>query len=120
MMTVTQMVRHLGHSYELALGERVAAPLKGPPPVVMKWVALRSGLSWPKNVPTPPELKQTIAEESDIQFHAAVRMSIKKMEQLAVGTRCASTHPMFGAMTIRDWMRWGYLHVDHHLRQFGR
>jgi hypothetical protein len=28
-------------------------------------------------------------------------------------------HPLFDAMSERDWMRWGYLHVDHHLRQFG-
>jgi hypothetical protein len=30
------------------------------------------------------------------------------------------THPMFGEMTEKDWMRWGYLHADHHLRQFGQ
>jgi len=29
-------------------------------------------------------------------------------------------HPIFGAMKPWDWMRWGYLHADHHLRQFGR
>jgi len=29
-------------------------------------------------------------------------------------------HPIFGPMTAKDWMRWGYLHADHHLRQFGR
>jgi Protein of unknown function (DUF1569) len=28
-------------------------------------------------------------------------------------------HPIFGRMTEEEWMRWGYLHVDHHLRQFG-
>ena len=28
-------------------------------------------------------------------------------------------HPIFGAMTEAEWMRWGYLHMDHHLRQFG-
>jgi hypothetical protein len=27
---------------------------------------------------------------------------------------------MFGAMTRGDWLRWGWLHMDHHLRQFGR
>ena len=27
-------------------------------------------------------------------------------------------HPIFGPLTRRAWMRWGYLHVDHHLRQF--
>jgi hypothetical protein len=29
------------------------------------------------------------------------------------------SHPFFGRMTEREWMRWGYLHTDHHLRQFG-
>jgi hypothetical protein len=28
-------------------------------------------------------------------------------------------HPIFGVMADRDWMRWGYLHMDHHFRQFG-
>ena len=28
-------------------------------------------------------------------------------------------HPIFGPMTDAEWMRWGYLHMDHHLRQFG-
>jgi hypothetical protein len=29
------------------------------------------------------------------------------------------SHPIFGRMPDRDWLRWGYLHMDHHLRQFG-
>ena len=28
-------------------------------------------------------------------------------------------HPIFLEMSEEDWMRWGYLHMDHHLRQFG-
>ena len=28
-------------------------------------------------------------------------------------------HPMFGLMPDRDWLRWAYLHMNHHLRQFG-
>jgi hypothetical protein len=28
-------------------------------------------------------------------------------------------HPLLGTMSDAAWMRWGYLHVDHHLRQFG-
>lgn len=28
-------------------------------------------------------------------------------------------HPIFGEMTEAEWMRWGYLHCNHHLRQFG-
>jgi hypothetical protein len=29
------------------------------------------------------------------------------------------THPIFGRMSEAAWMRWAYLHTDHHLRQFG-
>ena len=28
-------------------------------------------------------------------------------------------HPIFLVMRDADWMRWGYLHMDHHFRQFG-
>ena len=28
-------------------------------------------------------------------------------------------HPIFGRMSDAEWLRWGYLHMDHHLRQFG-
>jgi hypothetical protein len=28
-------------------------------------------------------------------------------------------HPVFGRMSNKAWLRWGYLHTDHHLRQFG-
>jgi uncharacterized protein DUF1569 len=28
-------------------------------------------------------------------------------------------HPIFGPMSESAWLRWAYLHADHHLRQFG-
>ncbi len=39
---------------------------------------------------------------------------------LAADTRQLATHPYFGNLTKWEWMRWAYLHADHHLRQFGR
>ncbi len=30
-----------------------------------------------------------------------------------------SRHPTFGELTKWEWIRWGYLHADHHIRQFG-
>ena len=29
-------------------------------------------------------------------------------------------HSLFGKLSYVDWMRWGYVHTDNHLRQFGR
>jgi hypothetical protein len=28
-------------------------------------------------------------------------------------------HYMFGPLSESEWARWAYLHMDHHLRQFG-
>ena len=119
-MTAKQMVRHLRYAYEVALGERMVEPVKGPPPVLIKWLALRSGLRWMKNIQTMPELKRAIAEHSEDKFDGLVGVAIERMEAVASGTRCAPAHPMFGPMSAAEWMRWGYLHADHHLRQFGR
>jgi len=119
-MSPKQMVRHLKCYYEVALGERTVGSVQGLPPVVIKWLALRSGLRWMKNVSTAPELKRAIKEHSDDGLNELVSSTIGKMEQLAKCTDCAPAHCMFGPMTTRDWMRWGYLHADHHLRQFGR
>lgn len=118
-MTAEQMVRHLICAYEMALGERSVGVVKGMPPAVWKWLGLGSGVRWPKNVATPPDLLRAMDEGSNDTFEERVRVVVEKMEMLASG-RCGAMHPMFGPMTAQDWMRWGYLHTDHHLRQFGR
>ena len=119
-MTAKRMVRHLICSNEVALGERVVDPMEWPLPVVIKWIALRSGLRWRKNIQTVPALKRAIAEHSEAEFQVLLPAVIGSMEAVARGPQYAPSHPMFGPMTPEDWMRWGYLHADHHLRQFGR
>ena len=119
-MTAKQMVRHLRCACEVALGERSVEPRQGFAPVLMKFVALRTGVRWPKNVQTMPELKRAIKEHSSSDFEVLVSAVVEKMQMLATGTRYAPSHPMFGPMSDKDWKRWGYLHADHHLRQFGR
>jgi hypothetical protein len=117
-MTAMQMMRHVGCAYEVALGERAVQRVKTRAPRVVKWVALRSGLTWPKNIKTTPELER-VNEEPDGVWEELVEAAVVKMEALATRAR-ECDHPIFGPMTATDWQRWGYLHADHHLRQFGR
>ena len=119
-MSATQMVRHLDCACDVALGERAVQRVKGIPPSVMKWLALRSGVRWAKNIRTAPELEQLIEERADGEFDALLKSTEAKIERLTTAGSYAGSHPFFGAMTAADWMRWGYLHADHHLRQFGR
>jgi hypothetical protein len=118
-MSATQMVRHLGCACEIATGERTVETVKVGPPWLVKFVALRSGLRWPQGLKTPPELEQLMDEQPG-DFEALRARAVAQTAVVGRGVGLAGTHPFFGSMTAEDWMRWGYLHADHHLRQFGR
>ena len=119
-MSVGGMVCHLHDSYQLALGERIASPVRLPiPGRVIKYVALRTSLPWAKNMRSAREMQQ----ESGGTQPAAFEADQKRLLQTIVRfSKCESlhqvAHPFFGAMSSSDWLRWGYLHADHHLRQF--
>ena len=121
-MTIHQMICHLDDSYSLALNERKASPATGfLQQTVIKWVALWVPLKWMKGFPTRPELEQGKGGSAPVEF-AADRMRLAANLDRFCGALpypCIR-HPVFGPMTREDWQRWGYLHADHHLRQFGR
>lgn len=121
-MTVHEMLCHLSDAYSLALGERAASPATTLlQRTLVKWVALHSPFPWPHGVPTRPEMEQGVGGTPPDDFqrdHARLSAIIPRF---AESPDLASTlHPIFGSMRHGDWLRWGYVHADHHLRQFGR
>ena len=87
---------------------------------VMRWAALHSGLTWPHGVKTVPEVDQEIGGTRPVDFVADQQALEALMHQFATRTQdTLRPHPIFGPLTTREWQRWGWLHVDHHLRQFG-
>ena len=120
LMSVEEMVCHVREAYSLAMGEWCASPfkggLRGP---VIKWMALRVPMQWPKGVPTVPELKVEAAVVP-IEYEHDVAGLLAALERFVLLRENRNGHAFFGRMEPADWMRWGYLHADHHLRQFGR
>jgi hypothetical protein len=87
---------------------------------LMKWVALRLPLKWPPGVRTPPEVDQEIGGSKPVEFERDRRELEALMERFAqCRSRDLKPHPLFGRLSDSEWQRWGYLHMDHHLRQFG-
>ena len=85
-----------------------------------KWIAINSGLKWPHGVATIPEVDQEIGGTKPVEFARDRHELEVLMETFA--RRSASElqpHPIFGRMSTREWQRWGWMHMDHHLRQFG-
>ena len=123
-MTAPQMICHLNDSFLGIMGEK---PMEIPRGFTLwpalKYVALYSPGKWPQGVPTRPEFDQCSgAGTPPAQFEADVRSLLGTMDRFARRPRNFQfrPHPMFKEMSEAQWMRWGYLHVDHHLRQFGQ
>ena len=121
-MTVHQMVCHLTDSYVYALGEKPASSNTGLfQRTLMKWVALRVPLPWPKGIATRPEMEQGKGGSAPIEFSQDRATLIATLNHFCDQLpQPVLAHPTFGPMEPADWWRWGYLHADHHLRQFGR
>lgn len=75
-------------------------------------------MKWPRNIATRPEMEQGVGGTPPEEFERDRKKLIAVMERF-VRESSGLDHPIFGKMSGSDWMRWGYLHCDHHLRQFG-
>lgn len=104
------------------MGLRPVTPARLPyPRSLLKWVALWAPIPWPKGFKTVPELDQQTGGTSPAEFDDDVRELRGLLDRLTRRPRNFQwqPHPHFGQMSDREWMRLGYLHMDHHLRQFG-
>jgi len=120
-MSVDQMVCHLRDSCLAALGEKVVSPATGfLKRTLVKWIALRFPLKWPHGVKTRPEVEQGVGGTPPMEFERDRAALVTVFERFCLESASYVAHPVFGPMSREDWLRWGYLHADHHLRQFGR
>jgi len=118
-MTAHQALCHLTDSYKGVIGERAVSPthLWIPQPI-LKWLVLHA--AWPKGAPTRPEVDQLVGGTAPGDFAADRKALIEAMDRFCSAPDSRrGAHPLIGRMSREDWMRWGYLHADHHLRQFG-
>jgi hypothetical protein len=121
-MTPHQMICHLNDSFKMAMGARPANTATNLfRRTLIKWLALRVPMPWPKGVKTRPEADQEQGGTRPVEF----ARDMQELEALVARFTTEekdfrwSKHPIFGALSEPEWMRWGYLHMDHHLRQFG-
>ena len=120
-MSPHQMVCHLNDSFRMAIGERRVSDASGPlQRTIVKWIALFVPVPWPKTITTRPEVDQEIGGTCPGDFAADIAELRALVERVASrSVTWATTHPIFGRMSSSAWLRWSYLHMDHHLRQFG-
>src|SRR5205814_8623065 len=122
-MTPHQMICHLNDSFQTAIGERTVSGDKSNllTRTVVRWIALYAPLKWPHGVRTMPENDQERGGTPPEDFKRDLDALLTMIQRVTSSQKDFQwrRHPLFAQMCERDWMRWGYLHVDHHLRQCG-
>lgn len=122
-MCSAQMLRHLVLAFRMALRECAVADASSRKfdNQLVRFVALTLPVTWPRGINTVSEIDCAAILPSSLDF-------AEELKKTAVAIQCfgeapasdlRSTHPMFGTLNRTQWMRWGYRHTDHHLRQFG-
>jgi hypothetical protein len=118
-MTAHQMVCHLNDSFGVGAGTKYASPATSPlQRTLVKWIALRTSFPWPHGLPTRPEMEQGGGGTPPSDWDRDCSDLRRWINEFAACQKFG-THPIFGEMDRRDWLVWGYKHVDHHFRQFG-
>jgi uncharacterized protein DUF1569 len=121
-MNAHQMVCHLNDAFELAMGLKTASEeVTFLNRTLVRWIALRAPFTWPKGVPTRPEMDQLAGGTPPDEFARDATALAAAIQRFGRQPRDFqfTRHPIFGDLTEWEWLRWGYLHADHHFRQFG-
>jgi hypothetical protein len=121
-MTAGEMICHLADACRMAMGDK---PVSGVSSLtqrtVVKWVAFYLPRPWPQGVlVTVPEIGAGTGGTTPGAFSADITELARIIDRFTTSDAVGwPAHPIFGRLSRREWMRWGYLHTDHHLRQFG-
>jgi hypothetical protein len=125
-MSAGAMVCHLSDAFRVMYGERALASSDRVDArrrlrrTVIKWIALYAPAHWPQGLRTVAAVDRDRdgTRPSDFDHDRADLVGL--IERVAAGELPTDgEHPYLGRLSAWEWRRWAYLHVDHHLRQFG-
>jgi hypothetical protein len=122
-MSSHQMLCHLSDAFSSCLGERPVRPAsRWIPRRPVRWAVLWMPIRWPHGVKGPKEWDANAEGSVPREFESDRKELQKLIERFS--SRPAEfkwpEHPILGFMSRGEWLRLGYLHLDHHLRQFGK
>jgi hypothetical protein len=116
------MVCHLIDAFHMMTGKKLVSHATGlRQQTILKWAVLYLPLRWPAGILTRPEIDQEVGGRRPADFGADVT-ELEALVRIITAQKKNfewQQHPIFGQMSEAAWLRWAYLHTDHHFRQFG-
>jgi hypothetical protein len=120
-MNPHQAICHLTDSFKAVAGQRTMSlpPMAAWQSAVLKWAALYLPIKWTTGIKTAPENDQQQQGSAPKDWNSDKAELLEWLEKFSSGKMAFVVHPLMGNLSAEEWQRWGYLHCDHHLRQFG-
>jgi hypothetical protein len=117
-MSVSQMLKHMSLAFAVP-ANKVQLPkdklyyLAANP--VARYMMIHVMTRWPKNMATVDAFKI----KEDPAFEAAKNEMLANLHDFRKAAALPGRHPAFGVMSKALWGKAMYIHLDHHLTQFG-
>jgi hypothetical protein len=119
-MNVTEMLHHCNKATDAILqgkGESKKSTLKQK---IIRFLFLNVIRKFPKNANAPERFnikkRQLKPDEFEVELENYIKLATKftkHKEPIIV------SHPYFGKLSTKEWGVFTWMHLDHHLRQFG-
>lgn len=119
-MNVAQMLNHCQEPIMVAFGQKqhkrqLIGMLFGK---MAKKQILDNDKPLKKGLPTSPGF--AIKDEHNFETERTKLINlVRRFAEKGPAAITKNIHPFFGKMTVHDWNKMMYKHLDHHLRQFG-
>jgi hypothetical protein len=118
-MEVTEMLRHCNLANRQILEGAIGYKKTSLKQRAIGFLCLYILPKFPRNIKGPAAIETRNKIAAD-QFEQEKKLFIETMKKFAERKDPIQlTHPAFGNLTTKQWGRSTWMHMDHHLRQFG-
>jgi hypothetical protein len=119
-MSVTEMLHHCNKATEAIIEGKGESKKSTAKQKVIKFLFMNVIKKFPKNAKAPERFdvkkRQLKPQEFEIELETYIKLATrfsKHKEDIIV------SHPYFGKLSTNEWGNFTWMHLDHHLRQFG-
>jgi hypothetical protein len=118
-MNVSEMLHHLSASLREILHAHPSVKSSTARQKIMALLFLYVIPQFPKNARAPKtiDVKRTTTTVSDVEKEKQELLSL--LDVFVMQQHVYAVHPYFGRLTRKQWGIFTWMHLDHHLRQFG-
>ncbi len=119
-MNVTEMLHHCNRATQSILEGKAPPQNSTVEQKVLKFLFMNVIKKLPKNATAPKRFNVKLSQLIPGEFENERNEFLKLIERFTSHqNEITLSHPRFGALTTKEWGKFVWMHLDHHLRQFG-